>query len=336
MWSKENSILVLMSFAGAIFFGGCGCGIFESDEGCPGGATSKGEKPPGGTEWWCEKDGKKEGAYIRWYDSGSIAEEGEYKKGEKLGIWRETYESGQTRIEAEYDANQKSGKYTSFFENGNKRAEGSYLDGVMDGVWTNYHNNSKLSEQGDMVAGKKNGKWIYYSTSGKKESAIRYVNGVEKVSRGKKPSQKVGSNNDDTDPKGTIRVKNPDAPVGNPDKRCKDGGQIFGNEPPLGKQLWCERDGKKHGMWKQWWESGNRWIDGEYADARKDGLWTEYYDNGIVTSKGKFSLGKEQGPWVFNYANGQARTKGQFKDGKKEGKWIEYHQDGRTKGEKTF
>jgi antitoxin component YwqK of YwqJK toxin-antitoxin module len=40
---------------------------------------------------------------------------------------------------------------------------------------------------------------------------------------------------------------------------------------------------------------------GNYIDGKKDGLWEEYYDNGRLKAKGVYKEGKEDGTWeVFN------------------------------------
>ncbi len=325
--------LILSTLIAACWISGCACGPCSPEDGCPEGATAKGDKPPSGTEWWCEKDdaeGVREGPSIKWHANGQKAEEGEYKDGKKVGRWTEWYENAQVQIEAEYYGGEKDGPYISYYDDGAKRAEGAYDDGKMDGPWINYHSTGKISEEGDMASGEKVGKWTFYDKSGNKERSVRYVDGVEQEVKGAKEAPRVVEGVPDGD------VNDPTAPVGRQDERCKDGAQLLGSEPPQGDKIWCERDGKKQGLWMQWWENGTLWIEGEYTDDRRSGTWTEHYDNGIVTSKGDYARDKKQGAWVYKYANGQTRESGEYLDDNKIGTWVEYHDDGRIKAETPF
>ncbi len=322
---RALGVLVLMGW-----LAGCACGPCGGDDGCPEGASLKGDAPPDGTEQWCEMDdGKKHGPYARYHDSGQKAEAGDYKNGQKAGPWKAWYEDGQLNWEAEFYDDVRDGPYTSYFKDGTKRSEGFYEDDKMDGRWQVYHKTGKVAEEGDYSAGKKEGRWTYFTDRGRKDKAISYKDGVQKkVKQFNAEGKAVG------EPGQVVNV--PAEAVGRADDRCKDGGQMLGQEPPGGTKIWCEKDGKKHGLERQWWESGKRWIEGEYTNGKKDGEWVEFYENGFATSKGKYVAGKQDGPWVYNYFNGSPRTKGSYAMGKKTGTWITYHEDGRQKGSEDF
>lgn len=303
----------------ALFLSGCAC--VGGDDFCPDGTKSKGAAPPDGKERYCEKDGKKEGPYKKWHSEGVLAEEGAYKAGKKFGKWSSWYEDGKPKVIAEWLGGEKEGPYLRYHRNGNKAEEGTYAAGAMDGIWTSYHDNGKIKESGEVTDGQRQGKWTNYDKQGKKTGTSRYKDNVEKKR---------------TDNK-TVVVENV-APekVGKKDPRCKDGGEIFGSEPPIGYKLWCEKGGKKHGIWKSWWENGNRWVEGQYTDGRKSGIWIERYDNGHVTSKGEYLGGRRTGKWTENYANGNRRTEGTYTAGRKTGTWKNWHSDGRAKQDETF
>jgi hypothetical protein len=56
---------------------------------CPAGTEQVGAKPPEGEVIWCEdEDGRKQGPYRAWYESGALEEEGQYKDGTRVGAWR--------------------------------------------------------------------------------------------------------------------------------------------------------------------------------------------------------------------------------------------------------
>ena len=52
-----------------------------------------------------------------------------------------------------------------------------------------------------------------------------------------------------------------------------------------------------------------------YIDGKKEGLWEEYYDNGQLKAKGVYKEGKEDGTWeVFN-EQGQLKAKINYRMG---------------------
>ena len=65
---------------------------------CPRDTEKVGDAPPGGGVVWCEDaDGRKQGPYRSWYDSGQLEEEGQYRDGTKVGQWRYFDEQGELK-----------------------------------------------------------------------------------------------------------------------------------------------------------------------------------------------------------------------------------------------
>jgi len=63
---------------------------------CPPGTEQVGAEPPVGEVIWCEDDdGRKQGRYRSWYESGELEEEGQYKDGSRIGVWRFFDEKGE-------------------------------------------------------------------------------------------------------------------------------------------------------------------------------------------------------------------------------------------------
>ena len=53
--------------------------------------------------------------------------------------------------------------------------------------------------------------------------------------------------------------------------------QMFGDtKVDLGKL----KDGKKDGLWKKWYDNGQKEEEGTYKDGELDGLYTYWYENG--------------------------------------------------------
>ena len=65
---------------------------------CPQDTEQVGAEPPDGGVVWCEDgDGRKQGPYRSWYDSGELEEEGQYQDGTRVGVWRFFDEKGDLR-----------------------------------------------------------------------------------------------------------------------------------------------------------------------------------------------------------------------------------------------
>ena len=65
---------------------------------CPRETEEVGARPPQGEVLWCEdNDGRKQGPYRAWYESGALEEEGQYKDGKRVGVWRFFDQNGELR-----------------------------------------------------------------------------------------------------------------------------------------------------------------------------------------------------------------------------------------------
>jgi antitoxin component YwqK of YwqJK toxin-antitoxin module len=57
------------------------------------------------------------------------------------------------------------------------------------------------------------------------------------------------------------------------------------------------KDANKVGDWKQFFESGNKKVEGNYVDDKLDG-WTTFYNvNGKISHEGIYRKNVKDGPW---------------------------------------
>ena len=66
---------------------------------------------------------------------------------------------------------------------------------------------------------------------------------------------------------------------------------------------------------------------GEIKDGKREGLWVEYWMNGQLQSEGAYKDGRKEGLWVHHHANGQLDSKETWKDGKRDGPWVSLEAD---------
>ena len=140
-----------------------------------------------------DDNGKKQGPWKEYYESGAIKAKGKYINGKPAGEWHYYYEDGKTEIEGAYTSKgQKDGQWWWYYPSGSVLALEEYDDGDLNGL------SFSLSAQGDTIecgnydAGYETGKWYYINDStriegkyadGKKEGVWKtyYPNGRLKI-----------------------------------------------------------------------------------------------------------------------------------------------------------
>ena len=85
--------------------------------------------------------------------------------------------------------------------------------------------------------------------------------------------------------------------------------------------------GKRDGLYRQFTPNGILEINGNYENGEYSGQWT-YYLDGRIEKQGKYKDSLQTGIWKFWHPNGKLEAKGFYKNGWKDGEWIEYNEDG--------
>ncbi len=65
------------------------------------------------------------------------------------------------------------------------------------------------------------------------------------------------------------------------------------------------KNGKLHGEWDYWYNSGKLWSNATFNEGVKNGKSSVYYENGRVRYSGICVNGKEDGKWSFWDENGK-------------------------------
>ena len=134
-------------------------------------------------KYYLDKEGKKQGKYLSFYNTGQIRREGIYLNNVKNGPWKYynilnikkpdsiLNKSSLTDIES-YNNGLKEGAFQEYHYNGNNKGEGSYKNDVLFGECKWYHQNGQLSS------------YEFYNENGKIDSIIQWnENGT--LSKGK-------------------------------------------------------------------------------------------------------------------------------------------------------
>ena len=106
-----------------------------------------------------------------------------------------------------------------------------------------------------------------------------------------------------------------------------------------------DREGKKHGYWKTFYDDWTLHTECYYRHGLRDGFYKEYDEKGNLKKITKFVndveqvLTADQKPLVMQreyYPNGRVKREASFRDGKREGVWREFDEDGNVINSQTY
>ena len=75
------------------------------------------------------KDGKKDGPWVMYFDSGQLEYKGTYNNGKKEGPWVSYWDNGQLLSKGTYKNGKKEGPWVSFWSDGRLNQKGTYKNG---------------------------------------------------------------------------------------------------------------------------------------------------------------------------------------------------------------
>lgn len=78
------------------------------------------------------------------------------------------------------------------------------------------------------------------------------------------------------------------------------------------------KNGKKHGVWTQWYRSGEKWTETTYKQGKRNGKMTEWYKSGEISYIARYKDGVPHGEWIFYDGVGNKTRKIIYKNGRKQ------------------
>jgi len=93
---------------------------------------------------------------------------------------------------------------------------------------------------------------------------------------------------------------------------------------------------KEERLWADWYEGGQRRVEGHFVDGQENGVWTYWFKNGQKSSEGRYVKGKQDGCWRFWYSSGQKKKENNWKKGEREGEWIYWDKAGIINKTETY
>lgn len=145
--------------------------VSHPDLACGDERLATGDPPPGGTEAWCvliTDDGRvvRDGPYLRWHPTGTLAERGQHVAGQRSGTWVTLDPEGRVRSEGAYVDDERSGRWVGYHADGTLDFEGAYVAGREDGEWV-YRGPDGSKVVGTWVRGQREGRWLDVGPNGR-------------------------------------------------------------------------------------------------------------------------------------------------------------------------
>ena len=90
------------------------------------------------------KDGKKDGEWLEYFESGQLYKKYNYKDGKKEGEQFYYYENGKLRSKVNYRYGKTEGERLWYYENGQLGVKGMYKNDKRENEWFFYYENGQL------------------------------------------------------------------------------------------------------------------------------------------------------------------------------------------------
>ena len=250
------------------------------------------------------------------------------------------------------------------YPNGQVSSEGLLRDGKPDGLWKTYYESGQLKSIGKRTDFLLDSVWMFFTESGDTSLVIHYKNDLKNGPRYTFNENEVLIEpfvNDVRQGEGrrcdlrghvlqTITFKNGFeegiSPVFDTTGMLREiityrKGFIMTREA-LNRY---DREGKKHGYWKTFFDDWSVHTECFYRHGLRDGFYKEYDEKGNLKKITKYVNDVEQvlepdlKPLIVQheyYPNGKVKREASFRDGKREGVWREFDEEGNVIKSQTY
>lgn len=178
------------------------------------------------------------------------------------GVWKWWHDNGQLSWEENWKDGKQNGIRRSWRANGKLHAKDSFVDGKKNGRSLQWYDTGEFESQGFWKNNKKHGHWIRW-----------LEDGTPWVDENWKDGEEVEKTYFDI---GTYKIRN------------------YGFQLKKGKleseQIW--KNGKKDGVWTEWYQNGQIKSKITWKDGKKDGRSLEWFETGKLESQQIWKNGK--------------------------------------------
>ena len=252
-----------------------------------------------------DSQGRKQGRWCWFYDSGSLKAEVTFRDDLRHGYYKEYAENGDLLKVQKYEKDVlqeeaaevvKPEIRNEYYPDGQLKVSALFRNGVAEGIrreytpdgrvehaWL-YKNGILVGEGIELEDGNREGPWKDYYADGSLKAEGAYAGG-----------KKSGE------------------------------WKYYYADGKLEQQGKYGKQGKLEGTWKWYFDDGLLAREESYRNGAPDGLSTEYDETGRVIQEGEYVEGKEDGPWFE--ITGDCLIRGTYRDGMRNGMWKYYYLD---------
>lgn len=259
--------------------------------------------------------------YNRFYYPGGkqLSSEGTLRNGKPDGYWKSYHENGILKSEGNRKDFKLDSLWKFYSDSGIVTAEYFYKEGVKDGLQKVYYESGVIQMEEMDSMGIKHGITKLYDENGKLNKVIPYKNGVEN---------------------GLMREYNKDGVLITV-TNFRNG--YFQREDKINR---VDRQGRKQGLYREYYETDQVKNEGYYKDDLKDGIFREFAMDGRVIKKEEYRMGElvitaeaERDKFEVKrgyYENGNVKIVGTFKKGLPDGVFRQYDEKGNLDSAKVY
>jgi antitoxin component YwqK of YwqJK toxin-antitoxin module len=268
---------------------------------------------------------KREGMSYYFYTDGKLKSEVSYVNGKRQGLTKEYNQDGviQSLI---------------YLHNGyiTDREQINRYDrkGIKQGVWKEFYGDGKLKNERIYKDGRLNGLYKEFNDNGNLILVLKYVDD-QLIAEDIEEDEGVEIRNEYDDQ--NILVKSgaykQNIPIGihrsyNPAGEVI-ASTIYNDYGEVVSEGIVDNEGKRRGLWKDFFATGELKAEGQYDNNFRMGNWKFFNKNAQVEQTGDYSRGRVHGLWRWYYEDGSLLREEQFYNGKEDGYLIEYSKEGR-------
>jgi antitoxin component YwqK of YwqJK toxin-antitoxin module len=198
-----------------------------------------------------DKNGKKQGHWIKKYPEGNVLYDGYFRDDKPYGAFKRYYEDNTLKSDLAYSENGTVANASLYYPNGLLASRGRYIRQLKEGKWKFYSPSASgviISEE-EYLHDKKNGFSLKYYPDSTIAEKLTYKNDLKEGEWLKYY------------PDGSVNLRT------------------------------NYRDNMLNGSFEAYFENGQPEMTGNYRDDLRDGAWTIYFKDGRIRFKIKYTLG---------------------------------------------
>ncbi len=209
-------------------------------------------------------------------------------------------------------------------------------NGKKHGVWKEFYPDGKLKREMYYIHGQLNGLYKEYSPDGKLITVLMYKYGKpEKVN---KNTVREITQKQTFYPSGRLKhsgfYKHDSIPVGVHKEYDEAGNvtmvKIYDDNGYLKGEGMFDKHGRKTGIWKEFYPTGELKAEGKYKKGKRTGLWKFYYKDGKIEQTGYYYKGKPHKRWKYYDHSGTLLKYESYYKGRYDGPYYLFSNRGDT------